>query len=319
MESFGFLRNGKENPAGRPLLPGGLFDITGRLFDITDDLNIKQKDRTPAELAAVMNEEDGNVVKAVKEGIPEIATAIEWATESLNRGGRIIYMGAGTSGRLGVLDAVECPPTFGVSPDLVVGLIAGGEGAFVKAVEGAEDSQTLGVQELKDLALNKNDIVIGLAASGRTPYVIHGLAYADSIGCKTVAIACNRQSDVGKAAQLAIEPVTGPEVLTGSTRLKAGTAQKMVLNMISTGSMVGFGKVYQNLMVDVQQTNEKLVVRAQNITMTATGCTREEAKAALSEADGHVKTAIVMILLSCGAKEAKTHLDAAGGHVRNAL
>ena len=206
-----------------------------------------------------------------------------------------------------------------MSPDLVVGLIAGGEGAFVKAVEGAEDSQTLGVQELKDLALNKNDIVIGLAASGRTPYVIHGLTYADSIGCKTVAIACNRQSDVGKAAQLAIEPVTGPEVLTGSTRLKAGTAQKMVLNMISTGSMVGFGKVYQNLMVDVQQTNEKLVVRAQNITMTATGCTREEAKAALSEADGHVKTAIVMILLSCGAKEAKTHLDAAGGHVRNAL
>ena len=292
-----------------------MLDLTKLTTETRNDKTMNLDQMTPAELAAVMNEEDGNVVKAVKEVIPEIATAIEWATESLNRGGRIIYMGAGTSGRLGVLDAVECPPTFGVSPDLVVGLIAGGEGAFVKAVEGAEDSQTLGVQELKDLALNKNDIVIGLAASGRTPYVIHGLAYADSIGCKTVAIACNRQSDVGKAAQLAIEPVTGPEVLTGSTRLKAGTAQKMVLNMISTGSMVGFGKV----MVDVQQTNEKLVVRAQNITMTATGCTREEAKAALSEADGHVKTAIVMILLSCGAKEAKTHLDAAGGHVRNAL
>ena len=289
-----------------------MLDLTKLTTETRNDKTMNLDQMTPAELAAVMNEEDGNVVKAVKEVIPEIATAIEWATESLNRGGR-------TSGRLGVLDAVECPPTFGVSPDLVVGLIAGGEGAFVKAVEGAEDSQTLGVQELKDLALNKNDIVIGLAASGRTPYVIHGLAYADSIGCKTVAIACNRQSDVGKAAQLAIEPVTGPEVLTGSTRLKAGTAQKMVLNMISTGSMVGFGKVYQNLMVDVQQTNEKLVVRAQNITMTATGCTREEAKAALSEADGHVKTAIVMILLSCGAKEAKTHLDAAGGHVRNAL
>lgn len=296
-----------------------MLDLTKLTTETRNDKTMNLDQMTPAELAAVMNEEDGNVVKAVKEVIPEIATAIEWATESLNRGGRIIYMGAGTSGRLGVLDAVECPPTFGVSPDLVVGLIAGGEGAFVKAVEGAEDSQTLGVQELKDLALNKNDIVIGLAASGRTPYVIHGLEYADSIGCKTVAIACNRQSDVGKAAQLAIEPVTGPEVLTGSTRLKAGTAQKMVLNMISTGSMVGFGKVYQNLMVDVQQTNEKLVVRAQNITMTATGCTREEAKAALSEADGHVKTAIVMILLSCGAKEAKTHLDAAGGHVRNAL
>ena len=296
-----------------------MLDLTKLTTETRNDRTMNLDQMTPAELAAVMNEEDGNVVKAVKEVIPEIATAIEWATESLNRGGRIIYMGAGTSGRLGVLDAVECPPTFGVSPDLVVGLIAGGEGAFVKAVEGAEDSQTLGVQELKDLALNKNDIVIGLAASGRTPYVIHGLAYADSIGCKTVAIACNRQSDVGKAAQLAIEPVTGPEVLTGSTRLKAGTAQKMVLNMISTGSMVGFGKVYQNLMVDVQQTNEKLVVRTQNITMTATGCTREEAKAALSEADGHVKTAIVMILLGCGAKEAKTHLEAAGGHVRNAL
>ena len=296
-----------------------MLDLTKLTTETRNDKTMNLDQMTPAELAAVMNEEDGNVVKAVKEVIPEIATAIEWATESLNRGGRIIYMGAGTSGRLGVLDAVECPPTFGVSPDLVVGLIAGGEGAFVKAVEGAEDSETLGVQELRDLALNKNDIVIGLAASGRTPYVINGLAYADSIGCKTVAIACNRQSEVGKAAQLAIEPVTGPEVLTGSTRLKAGTAQKMILNMISTGSMVGFGKVYQNLMVDVQQTNEKLVVRAQNITMTATGCTREEAKTALSEADGHVKTAIVMILLGCGAKEAKAHLDTAGGHVRNAL
>ena len=166
-----------------------MLDLTKLTTETRNDKTMNLDQMTPAELAAVMNEEDGNVVKAVKEVIPEIATAIEWATESLNRGGRIIYMGAGTSGRLGVLDAVECPPTFGVSPDLVVGLIAGGEGAFVKAVEGAEDSQTLGVQELKDLALNKNDIVIGLAASGRTPYVIHGLAYADSIGCKTVAIA----------------------------------------------------------------------------------------------------------------------------------
>ena len=235
-----------------------MLDLTKLTTETRNDKTMNLDQMTPAELAAVMNEEDGNVVKAVREVIPEIATAIEWATESLNRGGRIIYMGAGTSGRLGVLDAVECPPTFGVSPDLVIGLIAGGEGAFVKAVEGAEDSQTLGVQELKDLSLNENDIVIGLAASGRTPYVIHGLAYANSVGCKTVGIACNRQSEVGKAAQLAVEPVTGPEVLTGSTRLKAGTAQKMILNMISTGSMVGFGKVYQNLMVDVLQTNEKL-------------------------------------------------------------
>ena len=211
-----------------------MLDLTKLTTETRNDKTMNLDQMTPAELAAVMNEEDGNVVKAVREVIPEIATAIEWATESLNRGGRIIYMGAGTSGRLGVLDAVECPPTFGVSPDLVIGLIAGGEGAFVKAVEGAEDSQTLGVQELKDLSLNENDIVIGLAASGRTPYVIHGLAYANSVG-NTGAVqngVPNRQSEVGKAAQLAVEPVTGPEVLTGSTRLKAGTAQKMILNMI---------------------------------------------------------------------------------------
>ena len=181
----------------------------------------------------------------------------------------------------------------------VVGLIAGGEGAFIKAVEGAEDSRTLCEEDLKKLGLTSKDIVIGLAASGRTPYVIYGLKYAASVGCKTVGIACNKGSEVGRQARLAIEPQPGPEVLTGSTRLKAGTCQKMVLNMISTGSMVGVGKAYENLMVDVKQSNEKLVVRAQNITMTATGCTREEAEEALKQAKGHVKTAITMLLLHC--------------------
>ena len=274
---------------------------------------------TPLEIVTVMNREDGKAVEAVEEVLPQIAQAIAWCTDSLKQKGRIIYIGAGTSGRLGVLDAVECPPTFGVSPDVVVGLMAGGTPAFVKAVEGAEDSQTMGEDDLKEIHLSPADIVIGLAASGRTPYVIYGLRYAKKIGCRTVAVSCNRDSEIGKEADLAIEPVPGPEVLTGSTRLKAGTVQKMVLNMISTGSMVGIGKVYQNLMVDVVQTNMKLITRAENIVMTATGCTREEARDSLEEAEGSVKLAITMILLQCGAKSAKTRLNRAGGYVRNAI
>ena len=274
---------------------------------------------TPLEIVTVMNREDGKAVEAVEEVLPQIAQAIVWCTDSLKQKGRIIYIGAGTSGRLGVLDAVECPPTFGVSPDVVVGLMAGGPPAFVRAVEGAEDSQIMGEEDLKEIHLSPADIVIGLAASGRTPYVIYGLRYAKKIGCRTVAVSCNRDSEIGKEADLAIEPVPGPEVLTGSTRLKAGTVQKMVLNMISTGSMVGIGKVYQNLMVDVVQTNMKLITRAENIVMTATGCTREEARDSLEEAEGSVKLAITMILLQCSAKSAKTRLNRAGGYVRNAI
>ena len=274
---------------------------------------------TPLEIVTVMNREDGKAVEAVEEVLPQIAQAIVWCTDSLKQKGRIIYIGAGTSGRLGVLDAVECPPTFGVSPDVVVGLMAGGTPAFVRAVEGAEDSQIMGEEDLKEIHLSPADIVIGLAASGRTPYVIYGLRYAKKIGCRTVAVSCNRDSEIGKEADLAIEPVPGPEVLTGSTRLKAGTVQKMVLNMISTGSMVGIGKVYQNLMVDVVQTNMKLITRAENIVMTATGCTREEARDSLEEAEGSVKLAITMILLQCSAKSAKTRLNRAGGYVRNAI
>lgn len=274
---------------------------------------------SPLEIAQTMNQEDEQAVLAVRKVLPEIATAITWATESLKAGGRIIYIGAGTSGRLGVLDAVECPPTFGVSPDTVVGIIAGGERAFTIAQEGVEDSPTLCEEDLKKKNLSSKDIVIGLAASGRTPYVISGLQYARSIGCKTVAIACNLHSQVGKAADLAIEPVPGPEVLTGSTRLKAGTVQKLILNMISTGSMVGIGKVYQNLMVDVQQTNEKLKVRAQNIVMDITDCTRETAAESLEAAGGHVKTAIVMILNGCTSEEAAEQLQKAGGHIRQAI
>jgi len=274
---------------------------------------------TPFEIVTAMNREDYHAVAAVGEVLPEVAQAITWCTESLMSGGRIIYIGAGTSGRLGLLDAVECPPTFGVSPELVVGLLAGGNKAFVKAVEGAEDSGSLGEDDLKGIGANSKDTVIGLAASGRTPYVIHGLRYARGIGCRTIAVACNQDSLVGKEAELAIEPTPGPEVLTGSTRLKSGTAQKLILNMISTGSMIGIGKVYQNLMIDMVQTNEKLVTRAENIVMTATKCNREVAKEALQKAAGSVKVAVTMILLDCETEKAREHLEATGGHIRCTL
>ena len=274
---------------------------------------------SPLEVITVMNQEDAKVPEAIKPALPNIAQCVTWAIESIEAGCRIIYMGAGTSGRLGVLDAVECPPTFGVAPEIVVGLIAGGEKAFVKAVEGAEDSRELGRQDLIDINLCKNDIVIGIAASGRTPYVLGGLAYAQEVGCHTVAISCNPGSAIGKAAELAIEVVPGPEVLTGSTRLKSGTCQKLILNMISTATMVGCGKAYQNLMVDVMQTNEKLVVRAQNIVMEATGCDRETAAEKIAIAGGNAKTAITMILADCGLEEAKERLAKAKGHVREAI
>lgn len=271
------------------------------------------------EIATVMNEEDTNVVAAIKDVLPQIAEAVELATKCLLSGGRIIYIGAGTSGRLGALDAAECPPTFGVPCETVIGLIAGGDTAFKKAVEGAEDSTSLCEKDLKDIGLCSKDIVIGLAASGRTPYVLYGLKYANSVGCKTVAIACSKDSAIGKEASVAIEPITGPEVLTGSTRLKAGTAQKMILNMISTGSMVRTGKVYQNLMVDVQPTNEKLQERALRIVMEATGCDREKAKEALTDANGEVKAAIVMTLLGLGYEDARKRLDENGGFVRKVM
>ena len=274
---------------------------------------------TPLELITEMNREDAGVPAAITPQLPQIAKCIEWTTESVEAGGRIIYMGAGTSGRLGVLDAVECPPTFGVSPDMVVGLIAGGERAFVKAVEGAEDSRDLGRQDLEMIRLSSRDTVIGIAASGRTPYVLGGLQYASSIGCHTAAIACSRDSEVGKMAELAIEVTPGPEVLTGSTRLKAGTCQKLILNMISTATMVQCGKAYENLMVDLMQTNDKLVVRAQNIVMEATGVDRETAKEKIAEAQGSCKLAVTMILADCSREEAAERLAQSGGHVRMAI
>lgn len=296
-----------------------MIDLSRLTTETRNPESMDLDEMTPQELVELMNREDRHVVDAVREVTPEIAKAVEFATETLKREGRIFYIGAGTSGRLGVLDAAECPPTFGVSPDRVIGLIAGGESAFLKAVEGAEDSKELCRRELEKYHVCDKDLVIGLAASGRTPYVIYGLRFAKSIGCRTIAIACNTDSEIGQEADVKIEAVTGPEVLTGSTRLKAGTAQKMILNMISTGAMVGIGKVYQNLMIDVQKTNEKLEVRAQNITMEATGCDREEAVRMLEKAEGNVKTAIIMILLACDKKEAEQRLLKADGKVRTAL
>jgi N-acetylmuramic acid 6-phosphate etherase len=274
---------------------------------------------TSLEIVTVMNREDEKIPEVIHPLLPKIAETVDWAIESLNHGGRIIYTGAGTSGRLGVLDAAECPPTFGVSPDLVVGVIAGGPGAFIKAKEGAEDDRELGRQDMISHKLNKNDIVIGLAASGRTPYVIGTLDYAKSIGCHTAAIACNAGSAIGKAADIAIEAVVGPEVLTGSTRLKAGTAEKMILNMISTAAMVGVGKAYENLMIDLMQTNEKLHARVEKIVTEATGVDNETARETIRKAGGDCKTAITMILADCSTEEASKRLKESNGHVRMAI
>lgn len=294
-------------------------NLTGMTTERRNPRTMQLDTMSELEIVTAMNDEDARVPLAIAKKLPEIAQAARWAVEAFEQGGRLFYMGAGTSGRLGVLDAAECPPTFGVDPGMVVGLIAGGEKAFIKAVEGAEDSRELGRQDLESHHLTQKDFVIGIAASGRTPYVLGGLAYAKETGCRTAAIACNPGSAIGKAADLAIEVEVGPEVLTGSTRLKSGTAQKLILNMISTASMVRTGKAYQNLMVDVMQTNEKLHIRAENIVMDATGVERAEARRAIDAAGGSVKCAITMLLANCTAQEAKRRLEAAGGHVRTAI
>lgn len=274
---------------------------------------------TTPELLQMMNEEDAKVSSAVAKALPKIAEAVDLITAARFAGGRLIYTGAGTSGRIGLLDAVECPPTFGVSPDEVVGLIAGGEKAFIKAVEGAEDNFELGATDLKEINLTEKDVVVGITASGRTPYVIGGLEYANAIGAKTIAIACNPNSAVGEVATVAIEVDNGPELLTGSTRLKSGTAQKLICNMLSTAIMIKTGKVFGNLMVDLQLTNEKLVERGKRIIMDATDCDQEVAEAKLAEADGKVKLAILMVLTGLTKEAATLQLESNGGFIRKAM
>lgn len=272
-------------------------------------------DMSIAQAVGLMNAEDFNAVKAVTKAKPEIEAVIALASKALTDGGRIVYAGAGTSGRLGVLDAVECPPTFGVDYNTVVGLIAGGENAFVKAKEGAEDSQELGQQALADIQLTSKDAVIGIAASGRTPYVLGALAYAREIGAFNGAVVCNQNSPIEKACENTIVLNVGPEVLTGSTRLKSGTATKMVLNMISTISMTGIGKIYKNYMVDVKMTNEKLRARGRSIVKAITQADDAIIQQALEAAGQEVKTAIVMIEHHVDAKTARGLLAQANGHM----
>ncbi|ENM5791111.1 N-acetylmuramic acid 6-phosphate etherase [Vibrio mimicus] len=271
------------------------------------------------EIVERLNQQDKQVPLAVEAVLPQIAQAVDKITAAFKQGGRLIYLGAGTSGRLGVLDASECPPTFGVSDQMVIGLIAGGKEAMFTAQEGAEDNATLGTHDLQQIHFSSKDVLIGIAASGRTPYVIGALEYANDLGATTIALSCNPDSPIAEIAQIAISPVVGPEALTGSTRLKSGTAQKLVLNMLTTASMIRLGKSYQNLMVDVRATNRKLIARAVRIVMQATDCQREEAEALLKESHNNAKLAILMHLTGMNYEQATAKLSQSDGFLRRAM
>jgi N-acetylmuramic acid 6-phosphate etherase len=271
------------------------------------------------EIVRLMNDEDRQVAEAVGREADAIARAIEAVAERLQMGGRLIYLGAGTSGRLGVLDAAECPPTFNSPPEQVLGLIAGGPQAMFRAVEGAEDVADAAVNNLREVALAANDAVVGIATSGRTPYVLEGLSYARSLGACAIGLTCNRDAALSDCAELVIAPVVGPEVLAGSTRLKAGTATKMVLNAITTGAMVLLGKTYGNLMVDLRATNTKLVERSRRIVAAIASVTESEADNLLARCQGEVKTAIVVQSRGVSPHEARRRLNDCGGHLRRAL
>ncbi|MDR3564977.1 MAG: N-acetylmuramic acid 6-phosphate etherase [Negativicutes bacterium] len=274
---------------------------------------------TTEEILRLINDQDKTVATAVEPEIPNITAAVDKITAAVKNGGRLIYIGAGSSGRLGVLDAAECPPTFGVDPGLVIGLIAGGHVALASAAEGAEDTEDTAREDLVALGLTSRDVLVGIAASGRTPYVKAGLEYGNSLGAFTVAVSCTPDPEIGAVAKLAITPLVGPEVITGSTRLKAGTATKLVLNMLTTAVMIRSGKVYGNLMVDVRPTNDKLWERAKRMVAEAAGATREQAGAALEAAGKNAKTAIVMLKCGCLADEAQRRLAAADGFIRKAI
>jgi N-acetylmuramic acid 6-phosphate etherase len=271
------------------------------------------------EIVELMNREDAKIAAAVGDVKESIAAAVDCITERFRRGGRLIYMGAGTSGRLGVLDASECPPTFSTPPEMVRGLIAGGYQALTTAIEGAEDNSEAGANDLRELKLVDRDVVMGIATSGRTPYVIGGLRYARSLGCATIGFACNGDSEVGREAHIAIEVIVGPEILSGSTRLKSGTATKMVLNMLTTGAMIQLGKTYGNMMVDLRATNSKLRARACRLVKLI--CEVDDARAsdALQMAQGETKTAIVMLRCGVDAESARKRLEAASGRLKRAL
>jgi N-acetylmuramic acid 6-phosphate etherase len=266
-----------------------------------------------------INEEDQKVALAIKPALPNIGKAVDFIVAAFQQEGRLIYLGAGTSGRLGILDAVECMPTFSVNENMVIGIIAGGEKAIKRAVEGAEDNQSAAIVDLKAINFNAKDVLVGIAASGRTPYVISALKYARKIGAKSVSVSCNPNSAIGKEADIEICAAVGPEILTGSTRMKSGTAQKLILNMLSTASMIRIGKTYQNLMVDVNASNEKLYARAVLIVMQATDCDEETATLAMKEAGNEAKVAIMMILTDTRAAEAIALLQQHNGFLRKAV
>ncbi|WP_302999031.1 N-acetylmuramic acid 6-phosphate etherase [uncultured Haemophilus sp.] len=271
------------------------------------------------EIVQLMNDEDKQVPLAIEKCLPQIAQAVECIVAAFQQGGRLVYIGAGTSGRLGVLDASECPPTFGVSPEMVKGIIAGGERALRHPIEGAEDSKEQAVIDLQTIQFSSKDVLVGIAASGRTPYVIGALEYAKSLGSATVSIASNPNSAMANIVDIAIDTVVGPEVLTGSSRLKSGTAQKLVLNMLTTASMILMGKCYQNLMVDVQASNEKLKARAIRIVMQATDCDKALAEETLKLADQNAKLAIMMILSGLDRAQAEALLEKHQGKLQLAL
>lgn len=271
------------------------------------------------EIVKLINEEDKKVAYAVEKELEHVASAVDLIYEGLRQGGRLIYSGCGTSGRLGILDAVECPPTFGTDPEMVQAIIGGGIMAFVKAVEGAEDKEELGVEDLQKISFSKKDVLVGIAASGRTPYVIGAMRYAKSLGANVIAVTCCRDAVIAGMADVSIQPQPGAEVITGSTRLKSGTAQKMVLNMLTTSAMIKLGKVYGNLMVDVKATNEKLVERTVSIVTTVTKVSDEKAREVLQECDYSAKTAIVMIKCSMSVQEAEEALAKAEGHITKVI
>lgn len=287
----------------------------------TEQRNVRTKNLdilSTMDILKIMNEEDLNVVDAVKKALPQIENVVTQMIETLKNGGRIVYVGAGTSGRTGIIDAVECGPTFSCTYEFL-GLMAGGYGAIVKAVEGAEDKKELCVEDLKNNNFTSKDLLIGIAASGRTPYVIGGIEYAKELGAKTACVCCNIDTIIGNIVDFPIEVNAGPEILTGSTRLKSGTCQKVIINMLSTSAMVGMGKVYKNLMVDVMATNEKLIERCHQIVMAATDCDWETADEALKASKNRCKEAIVMILLNIDVNEAKEKLEKSNGWVRKAI
>lgn len=289
---------------------------------ITESQNAKTADidlKSPLEIVKIMNEEDKIVSSAVEKELEKIAMAVELIVKAFNNGGRLVYIGAGTSGRLAILDASECPPTFGTDSNMVIGLIAGGKEALVNAIEGAEDDYEQGKKDIENIHITQNDVVVGITASGRTPYVIGGIELAREVGAATVSISCNETKELNEIADVSINLIVGPEVITGSTRLKAGTAQKMVLNMLTTAAMIGIGKTYCNLMVDIQATNKKLIERSKRIIMTVTNVSEEIAEKMLVETNNNVKLSIFMILSNLPKETAVHILNDNKGFIRKAL